>query len=294
MPVVPVVLFAAALHASWNAIVKSVTDRAWLVALIGAATATLAVPLAILAVAPARAAWAAIGVSTVLHVTYNLMLVAIYRAGDYNQVYPVARGTAPPAVAIASVLLVGERLSPEQVIGLLVLSGGLLTLAVGRRGSSRAVGLAVLTGLLIAGYTVIDGIGVRHAHSVLGYAGWLFLGEGAATALVLWGSGVRRGRAAGVRSRSEPVPGVSGPALKKSGRDVVWRAVAAAALSLAAYMLVLWAQEHGGLAVVAALRETSVVFAAVLGAYVFDEGMPSRRIAASVLVAAGAAALALG
>jgi drug/metabolite transporter (DMT)-like permease len=253
------------------------------------------VPLAVLAVGPARAAWAALGVSIVLHVAYNLMLVVIYRAGDYNQVYPVARGTAPPAVAIASVLVVGERLSLGQVIGLLVLTGGLLTLAVGRRGrSSRVVGLAVLTGLIIAGYTVIDGIGVRHAHSVLGYAGWLFSGEGAATALVLWGSGVRRGRAAGARSSQEPEPGFSGRAVEHPGRGLAWRAAAAAALSVVAYMLVLWAQEHGSLAVIAALRETSVVFAAVLGAYLFDEGLPSRRIGASVLVAAGAAALALG
>jgi drug/metabolite transporter (DMT)-like permease len=281
MPVVPVVLFAAALHASWNAVVKSVTDRAWLVALIGAATATLAVPLAVLAVAPARAAWTAIGVSILLHVAYNLMLVAIYRAGDYNQVYPVARGTAPPVVAIASVLVVGERLSAEQVIGLVVLSGGLLVLGVGRRGpSSRAVGLSMLTGLLIAGYTVIDGIGVRHAHSVLGYAGWLFFGEGAATALVLWASGVRNGRAAHAGA--------------DAARGVARRAAVAAALSLAAYMFVLWAQEHARLAVVAALRETSVVFAAVLGAYLLDEALPLRRIAASLLVAAGAAALALG
>nr|MDQ2897817.1 EamA family transporter [Actinomycetota bacterium] len=198
MPFVPVVLFAAALHASWNAVVKSVTDRAWLMALMGAAAAIVALPLAVFAVAPARAAWAAVGASIVLHVAYNLMLVAIYRAGDYNQVYPVARGTAPPVVAIAAVLVVGERLSADQVLGLLVLSGGLLVLAVGRRGSSsRAVGLAVLTGLLIAAYTVIDGIGVRHAHSVLGYAGWLFCGEGVATALVLWGGGVRSGRATG-------------------------------------------------------------------------------------------------
>jgi drug/metabolite transporter (DMT)-like permease len=284
MPVVPVVLFAAALHASWNAVVKSVTDRARLVALIGATTAALAAPLAVLAVAPARAAWAAIGVSILLHLAYNLMLVSIYRAGDYNQVYPVARGTAPPVVAIASVLAVGERLSADQVIGLLVLSGGLLVLGVGRRGpSSRAVGLAMLTGLLIAGYTVIDGIGVRHAHSVLGYAGWLFFGEGAVTALVLWASGVRSGRAAG-----------AGAARGVAARGVVQRAAAAAALSLAAYMLVLWAQEHARLAVVAALRETSVVFAAVLGAYLLDEDLPLRRIAASLLVAAGAAALALG
>ncbi len=294
MPVVPVVLFAAALHATWNAVVKSVTDRARLVALMGVATAALAVPLAVLAVAPARAAWVAVGGSIALHVAYNLMLVAIYRAGDYNQVYPVARGTAPPVVAVASVAFVGEGLSPTQVIGLLVISGGLLALALGRHGrSSRAVGLAVLTGLIIAGYTVIDGIGVRHAHSVLGYAGWLFCGEGAATALVLWAAGARRARDAETGLRARPTAAVTGHANRSPGRGVARRAAAAGALSLAAYMLVLWAQEHGRLAVVAALRETSVVFAAVIGARLLDERLPSRRIAASVLVAAGAAALAL-
>lgn len=278
MPIVPIVLFAAALHAVWNAIVKAVTDRLALMAMMGAATATIAVPLALLVSAPRSAAWPEIAGSLVLHSVYNLMLVAGYRVGDYNQVYPLARGTAPPVVAIASVIIVGERLTGWQVAGLVILTGGLLTLAVTRRpGSPRAVGLAVLTGLLIAAYTVTDGVGVRHSGSVLGYAAWLFVGNGLLTALAVAFVGSPR-----VRGVVRTAPGMA------------WRGALAAALSLAAYILVLWAQTRGSLAVVASLRECSVVFAAFLGAFVFREHLPSRRIIASGLVAAGAAVLALG
>ncbi|HET9102165.1 MAG TPA: hypothetical protein VFN55_02330 [Solirubrobacteraceae bacterium] len=284
MPVVPIVLVAAALHASWNALVKSVADRARLMAVMGGATAALAVPLLLLAPLPHAEVWPAIGASVLLHLTYNLLLTASYRDGDYNQVYPIARGTAPPVVAVCSVLLVGERLSGWQVAGLLVVSGGLVVLAAARRhGSPRSVALAVMTGLLIAAYTVLDGVGVRHAGTVAGYSGWLFVGQGLLTALALTAVG-----------RRDPVRAAGGLTVSGLRTPAVARGVAAGALSLAAYMLVLWAQTRGALAVVAALRETSVVFAGLIGAFALGERLPSRRIGASVLVAAGAVVLALG
>ncbi|HEY5187643.1 MAG TPA: hypothetical protein VII87_01325 [Solirubrobacteraceae bacterium] len=290
MPVVGIVLFAAALHAAWNALVKAIGDRLTLMAMMGAATVAIALPIALLVSAPRAQAWPEVGGSLVLHTVYNLMLVASYRVGDYNQVYPIARGTAPPVVALAAVVLVGERLTGLQVAGLIILSCGLLTLAVARgQGSPRAVGLAVMTGLLIAAYTVTDGVGVRHSGSVLGYAGWLFTGSGVLTALI---PRLALGMA-GPGSRREARPARVCTVLR-TAPDLAARGALAAALSLVAYVLVLWAQTRGALAVVAALRETSVVFAAVLGAFVFREHLPSRRIMASVLVAAGAAALALG
>jgi drug/metabolite transporter (DMT)-like permease len=267
-----------------------VTDRLALMAMMGAATAAIAVPLALVVSAPRAVAWPEVAGSLVLHTIYNLMLVASYRVGDYNQVYPLARGTAPPVVAIASVIVVGEQLTEWQVVGLVILSGGLLTLAVVRRpGSPRAVGLAVLTGLLIAAYTVTDGVGVRHSGSVLGYAAWLFTGSGLLTALTvrLW-----LGRADGTAA-TDSVISPSGLEAPRTAPGVAARGVLAAALSVLAYVLVLWAQTRGSLAVVAALRETSVVFAACLGALVFREHLASRRIIASALVAAGAAVLAL-
>lgn len=231
----------------------------------------------VLARFPRGAAWPELGCSVLLHTLYNVLLIETYSDGDFNQVYPVARGTAPPTVAVASAIVVGEGLSVLQTTGVLAVSAGLLVLASGRpHGSKRALGFAVLTGLVIAAYTVVDGVGVRRSGSVLGYTGWLIGTEGALTALIL------------VRLRQRSTGG------GRMDADAVLRGLLAAGLSVAAYGLVLWAQTHGRLAVVAALRETSVVFAAVIGATVFREDLPTRRILGSAVIAAGAAALALG
>ncbi len=146
MPVA-VVLFAASLHASWNALVKPATDRLALMAVMGAASFAICLPTALLVSAPARAAWPEIAVSALVHSIYNLLLITSYREGEFNQVYPVARGMSPPTVAVAALLVVGETLSPVQVAGLLAISGGLFAIAAGRsRGSRRALAFAVLTG----------------------------------------------------------------------------------------------------------------------------------------------------
>jgi drug/metabolite transporter (DMT)-like permease len=175
------------------------------------------------------------------------------------------------------VLATGERLSAAQTAGLATLSGGLLLLALGGRvASRRAVLLALGTGCAIATYTVVDGVGVRASGSAAGYAAWLFALSGLtapALNLVLRARGRRAGR----------VP-----------RAIALRGSAAGALSVTAYGLVLWAQTRGALAVVAALRETSVVFAGAIGALHFGEELPVQRLVAGVVVSGGAAILALG
>ena len=247
-------------------------------AVMGAASLVICLPMDVLARFPRGAAWPELGSSILLHTIYNVLLIETYSEGDFNQVYPVARGTAPPTVAVASAIVVGEGLNAVQTAGVLAVSAGLLVLASGRpHGSKRALGFAVLTGLVIAAYTVVDGVGVRRSGSVLGYTGWLIGTEGALTALILVvpPSAAHRGWAGWT-----PRPSCA-----------AWLP---AGLSIAAYGLVLWAQTHGRLAVVAALRETSVVFAAIIGATVFREELPTRRIMGSAVIAAGAAALALG
>jgi drug/metabolite transporter (DMT)-like permease len=277
VPVAPVVLFAASLHASWNALVKSVGDRLALMAVMGLSSVAICVPVAVLVRPPRTAAWPEIGASLILQTVYNLLLIESYREGDYNQVYPIARGIAPPTVALASVVVVGESLSPLQTGGVLAVSAGLMVIATGgHHGSRRSLAFAVLTGLVIAAYTVVDGVGVRRSGSVPGYAAWLFAGTGLLMPLIL----------VVVNSRTVRPTRVT--------RELIPRGVAADVLSLGAYGLVLWAQTQGALAVVAALRETSVVFAAVLGAVLFRERMPTRRILGAIVIAAGAAALALG
>ncbi len=214
-----------------------------------------------------------------MHGIYTLLLIACYRDSDFNQVYPVARGMAPPTVAICAALFVGERISGVQAIGLGVLTAGMLTIAAGRGpGSRRSFAAAALTGLTIAAYTVLDGVGVRHSGSALGYTGWLFVAEGADRADRVVGAARRVTRRGGAASR------------RPCGAAPRWPAV----LSVLAYGLVLYAQTQGALAVVAALRETSVVWGAVIGAAMFREQLPSRRVVAAALIAGGAVILAAG
>jgi drug/metabolite transporter (DMT)-like permease len=293
--VIALVVVAAALHATWNAIVKSIDDRLTVMAVLGLATTLVCLPVALLATPPPGDALAFLIGSVVVHGVYNLLLVALYGDTDFNQAYPLARGISPPAVALFAVVVVGEPLSAGQVGGLVVLSAGLLGVALpgsggrGRSGarsaarSRRAVGLAVLTGLSIATYTVLDGLGVRRCGTPFGYGGWLFVAEGMIVPVVWAWRRVRAGNGpVADRLRSPRVP-----------RDLIVRAALAGVISVLAYGLVLWAQTRGELAIVAGLRETSVVFGAAIGATVFGERLGSRRIAASVLIAAGAVALSI-
>jgi drug/metabolite transporter (DMT)-like permease len=291
--VIALVVLAAALHATWNAIVKSIDDRLTVMAVLGLATTVVCLPVALLATPPPGDAWPFLIGSVVVHGIYNLLLVALYGDTDFNQAYPLARGISPPAVAVFAVLVVGESLGAWQIAGLVVLSLGLLGVALpGASGrgraqsvarSRRAVGLAVLTGLSIATYTVLDGLGVRRCGTPFGYGGWLFVAEGMIVPVVWTLYRLRGGDGSFTRRLRTPrVPA-----------DLIVRAAVAGVISVLAYGLVLWAQTRGQLAIVAGLRETSVVFGAAIGATVFGERLGSRRIAASVLIAAGAVALSI-
>jgi drug/metabolite transporter (DMT)-like permease len=293
--VIPLVLLAAALHATWNAIVKSIDDRLTVMAMLGLATTVVCLPVALIAAPPPGDAVPFLIGSVAVHGVYNLLLVALYGDSDFNQAYPLARGISPPAVALFAVLVVGESLGGWQIAGLVVLSAGLLGVALpgpddrGRRAgigaarSRRTLSLAMLTGLSIATYTVLDGLGVRRCGTPFGYGGWLFVAEGTIVPVVwAWHRIAAGDGCAAARLRTPRVP-----------LDLIMRAAAAGVISVLAYGLVLWAQTRGGLAIVAGLRETSVVFGAAIGATVFGERLGSRRIAASVLIAAGAVALSI-
>lgn len=253
--VIAAVLLAAVLHALWNALAHAIEDRLGGFALIGTAVTIGAVVIVLLAPAPARPSWIFLGISTALHIGYTLLLMLSYRSGEFGQVYPLARGTSPLLVAIAAAVFAGEHLPAIRLVGVLVVSGGLATLVfaggVPTRAARPALGAALLTGVAIASYTTVDGLGVRHAESVAGYTGWLFLLQG--PVLPLAALAVRRG------------------ALVRALRPHAVAGLVGGALSLAAYGLVLWAQARGALAPIAALRETSVIFGALIGALVFHE-----------------------
>jgi drug/metabolite transporter (DMT)-like permease len=271
------VLGAAVLHAIWNALAKSVDDQ-----LVGFAVLDLAAGLLALAVIPfvappASAAWPFMAVSVVLHTAYQGFLLSGYRLGDLNQVYPIARGTAPLAVAVIAVPAAGERLGALGLVGLLAVAAGLIGLAGVRptgEGRGPAVRFAFATGLVIAAYTVVDGLGVRRAGGAAGYAAWLLVAD------------------------ALPVPAYA--LVRRADRlraawASTWRpASLGGALSLAAYGIVLWAQTRGALAAVAALRETSVIAAALIGATVFGEGFGRRRVVAAAVVATGVVLLNTG
>jgi drug/metabolite transporter (DMT)-like permease len=270
------VLVAALLHAAWNTIAHGIGDRLIGFAMIGIVDLVGGGALAAVAGLPSAGAWPYIVASAVVHVGYNLLLLASYQLGEFSQVYPLARGTAPLVVALASVVLLDRPLPAQDLVGVLAVSAGLIGLVVvgGRPGRKElpAVGAAVATGLLIALYTVIDGIGVAEG-PLLSYIGWMFLLQGPVLPVL---AVLRRGRCLPALLRRHALPGFAG-----------------GAISLAAYSIVLWAQTSGALAPIAALRESSIVFGALIGALFLGEPLGQRRAVAAAVVLAGVLALSL-
>jgi drug/metabolite transporter (DMT)-like permease len=276
------VLAAAVTHATWNAIAHGIKDQVLAFGLIGAGSIVASVPLVVLAPFPLGACWPYLLGSVFIHVFYNLLLMRSYRYGQFGQVYPLARGISPLVVTVLAAAVAAERPAPPQIAGVFVVSCGLalLVLAGWRKrldsvpgsGSGRAPGRAALiaagaTGLTIAAYTTVDGLGVRLSGSAAGYIGWLMLLE--SLCVPAWALARRR----------DVVGGTS--------RRVLVSGLTAGVLSLLAYGLVLWAQTRGPLAPIAALRETSVIFGAIIATVVFGEPFGRSRIAATMLVVVG-------
>jgi drug/metabolite transporter (DMT)-like permease len=270
VPVIVVVIGAGALHAAWNAIAKYIEDRLVAFALIDlAAMLGGAIALAFTGL-PYRASIGFAAVSAAIHVGYELGLMNSYRLGAFNQVYPIARGTSPLLVAVGAYLVAGEQLSAVALAGIAVLAAGLASLALssGRLTGSDlpAIAAAALTGLAIAGYTIVDGLGVRRAHDPYAYTALLFVLMGPLFPVI---AAFRR------------------PALTWLTGRTAGQGLLAGALSMIAYGAVLWAQTRASLAEVAAIREIGVVFAALIGWRLFAESFGARRVAAAALVAAG-------
>ena len=268
--IVAVVIVAGALHAVWNAIAKHLDDRLMAFAVIGIPTAVVGGLTVAVTGLPGRTAVFFAVASAVIHVGYELALMNSYRLGAFNQVYPIARGTSPLVVAAGAFFFAGEHLGLVPLAGVAVLAFGLMSLALSAgtltRAELPAIGLAVLTGLTIASYTVVDGLGVRAAHDPYAYAGLLFALLGPVFPLVTL---FRR------------------PVDRWRDRTLLGRGLLAGALSVLAYGIVLWAQVRAPLAEVAALRETSVIFAALIGMIFLNERFGTRRVAAAIVIAAG-------
>lgn len=265
------VLFAAFLHASWNAVVKSGADRVTSMALVMLAGTPFGFALLPFAGPLGPDAWPWLLASMVVHGFYYVCLIQAYRFGDLSQVYPIARGLGPLIVAATSGFVFGEVLSTREFTGAAVASLGIFTLAFAGRGfgpeARHAIGFAVLTGLTIAAYTMVDGRGVRAAHDPLAYIAWLNIVESPWVAFyAIYARGLGFFRTA----RREVVRGLSG-----------------GFIACIAYGIAIWAFTRGGAAHVAALRESSVIFAAGMGAVLLGESFGPRRILAACLVAVG-------
>jgi len=269
------VIAAAVTHAVWNAIAHGIKDQTLAFALIGVGGIAVGIPLVILAAMPHGDCWPYLLGSVAIHVFYNLLLMQCYRLGEFSQVYPLARGTSPLVVTILAAIFIREHLALPQIAGVLVVSAGLATLVLaGRRPGRAAFAAAVGTGLTIAAYTTVDGVGVRLSGSPVGYIGWLMVLESLCVPMF-----------AAFRRRD---------VLLKQPKRILLAGLAAGALSVLAYGLVLWAQTRGALAPIAALRETSVIFGAIIGTLIFREPFGRTRIAATVLVATGIVLLNVG
>ena len=266
------VLLAALLHAVWNALVKAGSDRLLVLAAVNAIGMVAAIPVLPFVALPHSASWLYLLLSCILHYGYYFFLLQAYRVGDLSHVYPLARGTAPLLVALGAMLFAHEILPWAAMIGVVLACLGITSLAFEGgppwQGDRRALLFALGTSLFIAGYTVVDGIGVRLSNSPLGYISWLFFLDG-------WI--------------------LAGYAVYKRGHQQLlrfWHAqwvvcIGGGIASTVAYGLVIYAMSSGAMAAVSALRETSVIMAVLIGAVKLREHVGWRRLSAAGMVVVG-------
>ena len=275
-PVVAAVLFGALLHASWNALVKSSSDKAMDTAVLQLMGSVIAIPLVLVAGIPDRAAWPFIAASLVVHIAYYITLSGAYKHGDLGLTYPLMRGSAPLLVALSATVTLGETLTPLAWLGVLGVSAGVLTLGLGQQAfnAPKAVMFALFNAVIIAVYTVVDALGVRAGGNAMQYVATLFLLDGWPFALIVFAR--RRGAMLPYARRRWPI------------------ALVGALASMGSYAIALWAMTKAPVATVAALRETSVLFAALLGVWFLKEVFTTRRLIGTCAIVGGVMALRLG
>lgn len=272
--VIALVLCAALMHASWNALLKSDGDRLRAITLMSVASGVVCLPILPFLPLPAAAAWPSLLISAVTHVAYNLFLVVAYGHGGLGQVYPIARGSSPLLITLAAALVAGERPDGATFAGIALVSLGIASLSRGwsAGASRRGLWAALATGVLIAVYSVTDGIGGRLSGAPHAYAAWLFVIDAVPMPLVYFAV---RGREAVLLDRSR----------------ATLRFCVGGVVSLVAYAMVIIAASVAPMGAVSALRETSVVFAAIIARVFLAERLSAARLASCVAVAAGAVLL---
>jgi len=267
------VLLAALLHASWNAMAKSGGTPAYSIASYRLLSAVCCVPLLFLLPLPLAESWPMLFASVVIHTVYYVTLARSYRSGDLSQVYPLFRGLAPVMVALGAAGLAGEYLGGGALLGIALVSAGLVSISftggtLGRI-SRPALGWGLATSVMIAAYTIADGLGVRVAGNPFSYIAWLFLLE--PVPICAW---LLLRERAGWFQYMHAHPG---------------KIAAGSFAAAAAYGMVIYAMGSAPLGLVSSLRETSVIFAALIGSLLFREPFGRRRVIAAILVCCGVA-----
>ncbi|HYT87008.1 MAG TPA: DMT family transporter [Burkholderiales bacterium] len=268
------VLVAAAFHAIWNTLIKIRGDRVIVMMLVTLAGSIFSLLVAPFVDAPVPESWSFLAATILLHTAYHFFLPIAYDHGDLGQVYPIARGSAPLLVAVGALVFTGETLTPLALLGTLCLACGVMALTFERESGvwkrPKPVIYALLTGVLIASYTVVDGMGARQAGSAIGFAVWLTIGDGLLTFLIVY---IWKGRDALAVARRNLGTGMVGGVLQVGG-----------------YWIIVWALAVAPMAMVSSLRETSVLIAAVISTFILKEGFGVWRFVSASLIALGLAA----
>lgn len=269
------VILAAALHATWNALVKGGSDKHLTMACVIVGHMPLAAIAMVIEPIPARESWPYLFAGIILHFGYQLFLLSSYRIGDLTQVYPIARGSAPLLVAAISVLFLGVVLSTMEIAAVLIIGAGIVSLGLVRNQAGtrnrKAAALALATGCFIASYSLVDGLGARLSGTVLGYYAWLGMANAILFAVYI---GVTK-------------PTVLGRMLTEAPKTF-WIGGSA---SFIAYALVIWAFTQAPIALVTALRETSIIFALGIGVFFLKEKIDLAKVASTFMTLLGAALL---
>lgn len=267
-------LIAAILHASWNAFLRTGADRLWSITVMSLAGSVICLPLLFILPVPASDAWPYILLSAALQVGYSLFLVAAYRHGELGQVYPIVRGTVPLLVTLGGFLFFGEVLGPWQTLGVVLIAAGIMSLSLGKtRAATSSILFALTTGLIIACYSTVDSQGVRLVEQPIAYAIWVLFLFGIMITLAF--AVTRKGLVIDLRS------------------PLTWKAAAGGVVAMLAYGLVVVAYAYAPAGLVTAVRETSVVFAVLIGAMLLGEPLTLRRLLACLIVAGGAISVSL-
>jgi len=271
-----IVLFAAALHATWNALVKGGSDKAAAMTAVVLGQGACGLVLLPFVPWPAAESLPYLAASVALHLGYNVFLIQAYKAGDFTQVYPIARGASPLLVVLGTTAFYGATLTTGELAAVLMISVGIASTSLARRADGlfqpHAAGLALLTGTFIAGYSIADGHGARLAGTAIGYIGWLMVLDG--LAFLVAGAFLNNGLIARAVARPMNIT-IGGGA------------------SFLAYFLVVWAFTQAPIALVTALRETSIVFALLIGVGVLGERLRLAHVGSIALTLGGAILLRL-